>query len=514
MPRALITGITGQDGQHLAELLHAKGYEVFGIVRGQNNPKAEMVSEELPVRRARRAAISPTFRRWSRALEHSQPDEVYNLAAISFVALSFKQAELTANITGLGVLRMLEAIRMIGGSAEQPDPLLPGVVVGDVRQGPRDAAERADAVLPPVALRRGQGLRPRHHGELPRVLRAVRVRGILFNHEGERRGIEFVTRKITNAVARIKLGLQDELVLGNLEPSATGATPATTSKAMWLMLQQDEPDDYVVATARPTPSASSSRRRSRRPASTTGSSTSSRTRGSSARPRSTCSSATPPRPATSSAGSPRSTSGASSLACSPTTSRSRPGRPSAARPRSPVAQGSSGRSWNASTSDSSSGRGAASQQREQQHPQREHRHRRTGDEARLDAEQQVVACRSHGDERDDAGEPPDRHACVAVQGDDRLRGRDRHHVERARRSEHREVSAPQVVVGPEEDADDERTDQERTDHRRDAEPGDGSEESAEPGAEVGEATGADQTTRASAAGRPAPPGRGTRGRAR
>ena len=223
------------------------------------------------------------------------------------------------------------------------------------------------------------------------------------------------------------------------------------------MLQQDEPDDYVVATGQTHHGArvrrgGVRRGRPRRLAEVRRS----RIRGSSVPPRSTCSSVTPPRPETSSAGRPRSTSGASctrmlahDLALE--TRKAERARPSGVR----AAQGSSGRSWNASTSDSSSGAAPRSQQREQQHPQREHRHRRTGDEARLDAEQQVVAGRSHGDERDDADEPPDRHACVAVQGDDRLRGRDRHHVERARRGEHREVAAPQVVVGPEEDADDE-----------------------------------------------------------
>ncbi len=119
MPRALITGITGQDGQHLAEFLHSKGYEVFGVVKGQNNPKAEMVSQEMPFVELVSGDLAdlPSL---VAALEYTQPHEVYNLAAISFVALSFKQAELTANITGLGVLRMLEAIRMIGGSENNP----------------------------------------------------------------------------------------------------------------------------------------------------------------------------------------------------------------------------------------------------------------------------------------------------------------------------------------------------------------------------------------------------------
>ena len=183
------------------------------------------------------------------ALEIAQPDEVYNLGAISFVALSFSQAELTANTTGLG--RAADA----GGDphgrrdAGQPDPLLPGVVVGDVRQGARDAADRADAVPPAVAVRVRQGVRPRHHGELPRESYGMYAcSGILFNHEGPRRGIEFVTRKVTNAVARIKLGLQHELVLGTLDTKRDWGYAGDYVRAMWLMLQQDEPDDYVVAT--------------------------------------------------------------------------------------------------------------------------------------------------------------------------------------------------------------------------------------------------------------------------
>jgi len=115
MPRALVTGITGQDGRHLAEFLHAKGYEVFGLVKGQNNPKAESIREEFPF-----VDIVPgdlaDFSSLVSALERSRPDEVYNLGGVSFVAMSFNQAELTANITGLGVLRMLEAIRLVGGS--------------------------------------------------------------------------------------------------------------------------------------------------------------------------------------------------------------------------------------------------------------------------------------------------------------------------------------------------------------------------------------------------------------
>ena len=248
MPRAFITGITGQDGQHLAEFLHGKGYEVFGMVKGQNNPRIAELLEEMPFIETVPGDLAdlPSL---IAALELAQPDEVYNLGAISFVALCFNQAELTANITGLGVLRMLEAIRIVGGTAEQPDPLLPGVVVGDVRQGARDAADRDDAV-PSRAARTGA---PRcsattSPSTTARATACTRAAGILFNHEGPRRGLEFVTRKVTNAVARIKLGLQDELVLGNLDSKRDWGYAGDYVKAMWMMLQQDEPDDYVIAT--------------------------------------------------------------------------------------------------------------------------------------------------------------------------------------------------------------------------------------------------------------------------
>ena len=171
MPRALITGITGQDGQHLAELLHSKGYEVFGVVKGQNNPKAELVSQELPVRRARerRSRRPPFARRGARvhaAARGVQPRRDLVRRPLVQASRAHRQhhgPRRAPDARGDPDDRRLR---------EQPDPLLPGVVVGDVRQGPRDAAEREDAVLPSVALRLREGLRPRHHGELPRLVRA------------------------------------------------------------------------------------------------------------------------------------------------------------------------------------------------------------------------------------------------------------------------------------------------------------------------------------------------------
>ena len=247
MPRALITGVTGQDGQHLAHLLHEKGYEVFGVVKGQNNPKLEMMRDEFPFVEIVPGDLAdlPSL---VKALEVANPDEVYNLAAISFVALSWNQAELTSNLTGTGVLRMLEAVRMVGGAENNPIRFYQASsseMFGKVREIPQSEKTPFHPRSPygcakvfghhiTVNYRESYGL--------------YACSGILFNHEGPRRGVEFVTRKVTNAAARIRLGLQDELVMGNLDAKRDWGYAGDYVKAMWLMLQQPEPDDYVIAT--------------------------------------------------------------------------------------------------------------------------------------------------------------------------------------------------------------------------------------------------------------------------
>ena len=182
------------------------------------------------------------------ALELSQPDEVYNLGAISFVALSFSQAELTANTTGLGVLRMLEAIRMVGGTQNNPIRFYQASsseMFGKVRETPQNE-------MTPFHPRSPYGCAKVFGHDITVNYREsyglFACSGILFNHEGPRRGIEFVTRKVTNAAARIKLGLQHELVMGTLDTKRDWGYAGDYVRAMWLMLQQDEPDDYVVAT--------------------------------------------------------------------------------------------------------------------------------------------------------------------------------------------------------------------------------------------------------------------------
>jgi GDPmannose 4,6-dehydratase len=252
MKRALITGITGQDGRHLSEFLSGNGYQVFGLVHGQANPKIELVQGENPALEL----IEGDLRDLSSLIgvvEQVQPDEVYNLGAISFVQLSFKQPELTAEVTGLGVLRMLEAVRMVGGTENNPIRFYQASsseMFGKVHETPQTEST-------PFHPRSPYGV-AKVFGHYTTMNYRERYgmhasSGILFNHEGPKRGLEFVTRKITNAVARIKLGLQDSVTLGNLDASRDWGYAGDYVEAMWMMLQQDSPDDYVVATGEPHP---------------------------------------------------------------------------------------------------------------------------------------------------------------------------------------------------------------------------------------------------------------------
>ena len=247
MPRAFVTGITGQDGRHLAEFLHGQGYDVYGMVKGQSNPRVDSLLEEMPFIEIVPGDLAdlPSL---VAALELAQPDEVYNLGAISFVALSFNQAELTANVTGLGVLRMLEAIRMVGGQQNNPIRFYQASsseMFGKVRETPQTEQT-------PFHPRSPYGCAKVFGHDIVVNYREsydmFACSGILFNHEGPRRGIEFVTRKVSNTVARIKLGLQHELVMGTLDAKRDWGYAGDYVKAMWMMLQQDEPDDFVIAT--------------------------------------------------------------------------------------------------------------------------------------------------------------------------------------------------------------------------------------------------------------------------
>ena len=247
MRKAFITGITGQDGRHLAEFLQTKGYKVYGMMKGQHNPRAELLRDEFPEVEVVPGDLTDLTSLVT-ALEYVQPDEFYNLGAISFVAMSFNQAELTANVTGLGVLRALEAVRMVGGAQNNPIRFYQASsseMFGKVRQTPQTE-------LTPFHPRSPYGVAKVFGHDITVNYREsygmYACSGILFNHEGPRRGLEFVTRKITNTAARIKLGIDKELVLGNTNAKRDWGYAGDYVKAMWMMLQQDAPDDYVIAT--------------------------------------------------------------------------------------------------------------------------------------------------------------------------------------------------------------------------------------------------------------------------
>jgi GDPmannose 4,6-dehydratase len=244
---ALITGITGQDGLYLAELLLSKGYEVHGFIRGQNNPKLELVQRIVPDLKVHFGDLLDSSS-ITRTLDASSPDEFYNLGAISFVAYSWENAHVTSQVTGLGVLNALEAIRLYSGTDIQK-----------VRFYQASSSEMFGKVQE-VPQRESTLLWPRSPYGVSKVYghyMTINYResygmhassGILFNHESPRRGTEFVTRKVSIAVARIKLGLQDELTLGNLDAKRDWGFAGDYVRAMWLMLQQDVADDYVIST--------------------------------------------------------------------------------------------------------------------------------------------------------------------------------------------------------------------------------------------------------------------------
>jgi GDPmannose 4,6-dehydratase len=243
MPTALITGVTGQDGSYLAEFLLAQGYQVIGMVRRTstiNFDRIKHIQDKIEIVQGdlldQMSLIS--------ILQQHRPQEVYNLAAQSFVPTSFEQPVLTGEFTALGVTRVLDAIRIV-------DPTIrfyqasSSEMFGKVQEVP----QRETTPLYPrspygVAKVYGHWITINYRESYD----IFACSGILFNHESPRRGLEFVTHKITNAVARIKLGLESELRLGNLEARRDWGYAPDYVRAMWLMLQQDQPDDYVIAT--------------------------------------------------------------------------------------------------------------------------------------------------------------------------------------------------------------------------------------------------------------------------
>jgi GDPmannose 4,6-dehydratase len=244
--RALITGITGQDGSYLAELLLDKDYEVFGMTRRASTENVERIAHLVDrVTLVQGDLLDPPS--LVSALRSAEPHEVYNLAAQSFVPTSWNQPVLTAEFTGVGVTRMLEAVRAV-----DPDirfyQASSSEMFGKVREVPQNEQT-------PFYPRSPYGVAKTYGHYITVNYREsyglYAVSGILFNHESPRRGLEFVTRKISDGVARIKLGLADELRLGNLDAERDWGYAADYVEAMWRMLQQDEPEDYVVATGEP-----------------------------------------------------------------------------------------------------------------------------------------------------------------------------------------------------------------------------------------------------------------------
>jgi GDPmannose 4,6-dehydratase len=241
--RALITGITGQDGSYLAELLLDKGYEVFGLIRRLSAPNVWRIQHLLDKVTLLQGDLLDQLS-LIKAVERSRPHELYNLAAMSFVPASWDQPMLTGEYNAQGVTRVLEAVRNV-------DPKIrfyqasSSEMYGRVREVPQTE-------LTPFYPRSPYGVSKAFGHYITVNYREsydlFAVSGILFNHESPRRGIEFVTRKVTDGVARIKLGLADSLKLGNLDACRDWGFSGDYVRAMWLMLQQDRPDDYVIAT--------------------------------------------------------------------------------------------------------------------------------------------------------------------------------------------------------------------------------------------------------------------------
>lgn len=240
---ALITGITGQDGSYLAEFLLEKGYEVHGTMRRTSTPNTERIDhlkEKIGLHFSDLSDLSSLLR----LIESTKPDEVYNLAAQSFVGESWNQPILTADLTAVGVTRILEAIRAINRKIKFYQASS-SEMFGKVYAVPQNEETPFHPRSPyGVAKVYGHSITVNYRESYDMYA----CSGILFNHESPRRGIEFVTRKITDAVARIKLKMQDKLYLGNLDAKRDWGYAGDYVKAMWLMLQQEQADDYVIAT--------------------------------------------------------------------------------------------------------------------------------------------------------------------------------------------------------------------------------------------------------------------------
>jgi GDPmannose 4,6-dehydratase len=240
--RAIITGITGQDGSYLAELLLEEGYEVYGFVRRASTENFERINHLRDKITLVQADLTDQISLLE-AVGDIKPREVYNLAAQSFVPTSWNQPLLTGDVTALGVTRLLEALRMVDKNIRFYQASS-SEMFGHVRETPQTENTPFYPRSPyGVAKVYGHWITVNYRESYDMYA----VSGILFNHESPRRGLEFVTRKVTDAVARIKLGLADELRLGNLDAKRDWGFAGDYVRAMWLMLQQDSPDDYVIS---------------------------------------------------------------------------------------------------------------------------------------------------------------------------------------------------------------------------------------------------------------------------
>ena len=243
MKRALITGITGQDGPYLAEFLLKKGYAVAGTVRRLSTPNVENIKDIVDKVELFSSDLLDQGS-LTDAIRGFEPDEVYNLAAQSFVKASWSQPVLTGEFTALGVTRVLEAIRAVNPKIKFYQASS-SEMFGKVTETPQKETTRFHPRSPyGVAKAYGHYITVNYRESYG----IFACSGILFNHESPRRGIEFVTRKISDAVAKISLGMQDKLELGSLEPKRDWGFSGDYVEAMWLMLQQEKPDDYVIAT--------------------------------------------------------------------------------------------------------------------------------------------------------------------------------------------------------------------------------------------------------------------------
>jgi GDPmannose 4,6-dehydratase len=243
--RAIITGVTGQDGSYLAELLLQKGYEVFGMVRRTSTVRYERIQHIQDQIEIIQGDLSDQTS-LSRAISEVMPDEVYNLGAQSFVPTSWNQPAFTGDVTGLGVTRMLEAIHTV-----KPDTRFYQASSSEMFGKVQEVPQRESTPFWPrspygVAKVYGHWITVNYRESY----NMFAVSGILFNHESPRRGLEFVTRKVTYTVAKIKLGLASELRVGNLDAQRDWGFAGDYVEAMWLMLQQDQPEDFVIATGK------------------------------------------------------------------------------------------------------------------------------------------------------------------------------------------------------------------------------------------------------------------------